>query len=184
MDQQRRNFHNKRSAQFFFSIVQRHTRSRHAAGSDAKIAHVLIAVQLGCRNENAVLVCVDPISRLHLHVPQQQHLVYATFLRLATLLRVRADGENPDVDRLQLRRVPHAAMDDHSCPLVRVCDARQVVAEQSTACRSASIDHQHAIVAGLLQRLPHERIVLKAFDCLHCPIKHKSAEEISTSMRT
>src|SRR6202043_1404137 len=97
---------------------------------------------------------------------------------LCALAGVRTQCFDADVDGAQRGGIADDAVDDEAGPAIGVAQARDHVADERGVQRPASVDHQHAAVAGLREHGFEQRVVLEATDGVDRAREHRSPTEL------
>src|SRR5687767_11991495 len=92
--------------------------------------------QLAWRDENPVLVRVDPISWRECRIGKADLDVALTFAALVGLQRMRAERLHADRHLRDRRGIANAAENDETAPAVVDCFLREQIAEHRTTHRS------------------------------------------------
>ena len=135
------------------------------------------------QHDDAILVGAQPFARAHDH-PLHDH-GYLGLALVALVGRQGHQGQRADADVAgrQFGDIAHRAVDDDAGPAVARRRSGQVAADQRAAQRAPAVDHQHAALAGGVERGLDQRIVFVALDGGHRAGKARARAEAAEDRR-
>src|SRR5690606_13704058 len=119
--------------------------------------------QLFLRNDHAIIVSVNIITRRNRHTTKADLKIHLPFPATHRLDRHTAQRHHAKVQLRQLIHVTTGTVDDDPGPAILHRTLSDHVANQRITQAAATIDHQHLALTRCTQQLLDARVVLEAF---------------------
>ncbi|KAG0500312.1 hypothetical protein HPP92_000384 [Vanilla planifolia] len=120
--------------------------------------------ELKSRDDDPIGVRVQPLAVVN-HCPADVHgHMLIADAPLVGLHRVRSQGANTNVAGVDLVDIPYAAVHQNSGPSHVLSELAEVASHQGATGAPPAVDDENPAVAGALEHVPNQEIVLKHFE--------------------